>query len=188
MPTTDVNQIVVAANGVVSVAAVGTTAPTDPTTALAAGWVNLGYVTEAGVKFKDTKTIQDVNAWQSFYPVRKIITAKDATLEFSLEQWTINTIMLAFGGGSYTQTGSPPKFTYHPPSPSSVDLRAMCIDWQDGTKNFRLYIARGLVQDAVETQLVRQNASELPIVFAAVPTSSSVDAYTLFTDDPAFSS
>lgn len=187
MPS-DANQIVVAANGLVSVAAVGTTAPTDPTTTLPAGWVSLGFVSEAGVKFKDEKTIADINGWQSFYPLRKIITAKAATLEFELIQFQLTTIQLAFGGGTFTQTGSPPKFTYHPPSPSSLDSRALCVDWQDGTKNYRLYLPKGLVQDAVETQLVRTDNLGLPIVFAATPVSSSVDAYTLFTDDPSFSS
>lgn len=179
--------IVVAGNGTVRVAPVGTTEPTTPTAAPSAAWLDLGFVTEDGVTFTDSKDIEDVLAWQSFYPVRKIITGKEATLAFSLREWDERTIPLAFGGGSVTNP-SAGVWRYAPPAPGTLDLRAMMIDWQDGSKNYRLIVPRGLVVEEVETNLTRTGSAELPITFSAIPASTSADPYKLLTDDIAFSS
>lgn len=183
----DADEIVIAANGIVRVAPVGTTAPTDPTSAPAAAWRHLGYVTEDGATFTDSKEIEDILAWQSFYPVRKIVTSKDARVSFALRQWNENTIPLAFGGGSVTNP-STGVWRYAPPSPEDIDERALMIDWQDGTKDYRLIIPKGIVTDAVETNLVRTDSAVLPITFAAVPASTSDDPWYLLTNDIAFSS
>jgi hypothetical protein len=183
----DADQIVVAANGTVYVAPVGTTQPTDPTSAPAAAWVDLGYITEDGATFTDSKEIEDILAWQSFYPVRKIVTGKEASASFALRQWNENSIPLAFGGGSVTNP-STGVWRYVPPNPEDLDERALMIDWQDGDKNYRLIIPKGLVTEAVETQLVRTGSAELPITFAAVPASTDDDPFVLITDDLAFSS
>ena len=185
MPNAD--SIVVAGNGTVYVAPVGSTQPTTPTASPAAAWLDLGYVSEDGVTFTESKDIEDVLAWQSFYPVRKIVTGKEASLAFVLREWDERSIALAFGGGTVTQP-SAGVWRYEPPAPGTLDLRAMMIDWQDGTKNYRLIIPRGLVVEAVETNLTRTGAADLPITFAAIPASTTDDAYILLTDSIAFSS
>lgn len=177
-------EIVVAGTGKVWVAATTATMPTDATTALAAGWTDLGYTSEDGVTFTDSKDIADVGAWQSFYPVRKIVTGKQATVAFALRQWNKDTVPLAFGGGTISAAGAGKKYT--PPSPDTIDSRAIVIEWTDGTKHYRLLVPNGLVQEAVETNLTRTAAGDLPITFAATPASASAAAYTLFTDDPSF--
>jgi hypothetical protein len=179
--------ITVAGDGTVRVAPVGTTQPTTPTGAPAAGWVDLGYVSEDGVTFTDSKDIEDVLAWQSFYPVRKIVTGKEATLAFVLREWDERTIPLAFGGGTLSSP-SAGVWRYVPPEPGTLDLRAMMIDWQDGAKNYRLIIPRGLVTEAVESNLTRTAAADLPITFAAIPLSTTDDPYILLTDAISFSS
>lgn len=182
----DANQIVVAANGTVYVAPVGTTQPTTPTATPAAAWKDLGFITEDGATFTDSKEIEDIQAWQSFYPVRKIINSKEVTLSFALQQWDEKTIPLAFGGGTITNP-SVGVWRYVPPSPETLDERALMIDWLDGVKAYRLIIPKGLVTEAVETQLVRTSEAELPITFSAVPTAGT-DAFILLTNDIAFSS
>lgn len=181
------DSIVVAANGTVYVAPVGSTQPTNPTSAPAAAWLDLGYVSEDGATFSESKDIEDVLAWQSFYPVRKLITGKEATLAFALREWDERSIPLAFGGGTISQP-SAGVWRYEPPLPGTLDLRAMMIDWQDGSKNYRLIIPRGLVVEAVETNLTRSAAADLPITFSAIPSSTADDAYILLTDSIAFSS
>lgn len=180
------DEIVVAANGKVRIAPVGTTQPTTPTGAPVAAWVDLGYTNEDGVTFTDTKEIEDILAWQSFYAVRKIVTGKEATLAFVLEQWNEASVPLAFGGGAVTQP-TPGVWKYVPPDPSTIDYRAMMIDWIDGSKNYRLIMPKGLVTEAVEVNLVRTGGAFLPITFSAVPATGS-DPYILLTDDIAFSS
>lgn len=180
------DEIVVGANGTVWVAATGSTQPTNPTSTPNASWVDLGYVNEDGATFTDSKDIEDINSWQSFYPTRKIVTGKEATLAFVLQQWNEATVPLAFGGGAVTQP-SPGVWRYAPPDPSQIDYRALMLDWQDGSKHYRLIFPKGLVTEAVESQVVRSGAAELPITFAAVPATGD-DPYILLTDDIAFSS
>ncbi|MGH2651763.1 MAG: hypothetical protein ACRDHK_11200, partial [Actinomycetota bacterium] len=178
-------QVVVGANGQVWVALDGATAPTDATTdpnTVDSDYANLGFASEEGATFNESKEITDIGAWQSFYPIRKIVTARAIAVSFMLRQWNRDTIEFALGGDV---TGSTGDFEFTPPSPEELDLRALILDWQDGDKNYRLYVPSGIVTGAVETNLVRTGAADLPIEFSAIDPGGA-DIYTIFTDDPAF--
>lgn len=177
------SQVVVGSNGKVWVAEIGTAAPTNATTALAAGWSDLGYVSEDGATFSEGKDITDINAWQSFYPIRYIVNSRQVTVSFTLRQWNNKTVEFALGG---TITGGPTDFTYTPPSPEELDLRQMALEWYDSSKSYRLYIRRGLVTENVETQLIRTDAANLPITFSAMDPGSGTAVYSLFTNDANF--
>lgn len=182
---TDSGEIVVGANGAVSVAPlVGASAPTDATSALGSGWVDLGYVSEDGATFTDSRTVTPIPVWQSFYPARRVVTERDATLAFVLRQWNTATIRLAFGGGDIS--GSAPNFTYTPPEPDELDERQLCLDWQDGDRSFRLYMPKGIVTDNVATNIVRTGPADLPITFGVTP-DAGADPYSIFVADAAFS-
>lgn len=178
------SEVVVGGTGHIWVGPVDATPPSDATTAMdSAEWTELGFASEAGVTFTDSKTLVNIMAWQSFYPIRRIISDRDSTLAFVLRQWSGATVQFAFGGGLVEDNGG--EFTYTAPSPEVVDERSLAVEWQDGNKHYRLYFPRGLVTDAVETNLVRTAAADLPITFGVI-SDGSVDAYTLFTDDTAF--
>lgn len=177
------DQIVVASNGTVYVGETSASAPTDATSSLS-GFTELGFVTEDGVTFTDSKTNEPINVWQSFYPVRRVVTEKEATVTFSLRQWNNTTIPLAFGGGTISGTGP---FTYTPPAPEDLDERSLVVDWQDGEKSYRLYFGKGMVTEAVETNLTRTGSAVLPITFSVTPAAGD-DPYLLFVDDDEFSS
>lgn len=49
--------------GAISVAPLGSTLPTDATTALDAAFVNLGYVSEDGLTNGSSRTVNDIKAW-----------------------------------------------------------------------------------------------------------------------------
>lgn len=183
--TTNASELVVGANGSVHVAPLGTPVPTDPTTAYDAAFKDLGFNTEAGVKLRDAKTMQEIKGWQSFYTIRRIITARDLLITFSLMQWNEDTVPLAFGGGTITATGGG-VHKYTPPAPQTIDERMLGVDWVDGTKHYRLLVFRGMVTDAVETELTRQKESDLPIAFG-LTADGVTDPWLLYTDDPAFS-
>lgn len=183
--TQTASEIVVGADGSINVAPVGTAAPTDPTSAYSATWKELGFASEAGVKLHDAKTLVNIKAWQSRYTVRRIVTDHDFTAAFALIQWDKVSVPLAFGGGEVT-TPTPGVFRYAPPDAAFLDERTLGIDWQDGDKSYRLIIPRGIVQDAVDTELVHAKESELPIVFGVI-TDGTVDPWYLLTDDLSFS-
>lgn len=179
----DTNQIRVGANGKVLVAPVGTTAPADYAASWPAGWIDLGYTSEDGVKISDSKDMEEIEVWQLFYAARRVITKRDFTLEFTLRQWSKYTVPLAFGGGTISAAGG--GYKYSPPSAATIDERAMGIEFVDNTTVYRFIVPRGLVSDAVETSAVRNAAADLPIKFGIIG-QASVDPYTILTNDPAF--
>jgi hypothetical protein len=182
----DASELVVASNGSVHVAPVGTTLPDDPTEALAGAFAELGFVTEDGVTLTVTPEITDYRAWQARSPVRRELTAQELMIGFALEQWNGETIPLAFGGGAITEP-SPGVFRYDfPTDTDSLDERSLVVDWQDGDRNYRAVFERGNVTEAVETNLVRSALAVLPIGFKALePAAGGAVAYVL-SDDPAF--
>jgi hypothetical protein len=179
----DTGQIRVAANGQIRVAPITATLPANIDAAYSGDWVDLGYASEDGVQFTDGKTIENIPVWQLFYAARRIVTEKDAFLVFALRQWSGDTVTLAFGGGDLTADG-PGQYRYTPPTPETIDERALAVDWQDGTINYRLLVPRGLVTENVETQLVRSAAADLPITFGIIG-DETLDPWILLTDDPA---
>lgn len=180
----DADQIVVAGTGRVLVAAVGTTAPTGVSGAYAAGWTEVGYTTEDGVTFSDSKDVEDRAAWQSLYPVRRLVTGRSSSVSFTLLEWSASTVPLAFGGGAVTEP-SAGVFKYTPPDPEDIDERALSVEWTDGTKIYRLVIPRGNVSEGVETNLTRTGAAELPITFSVLG-SDATAPWHMLTNDPAF--
>lgn len=182
----NVDEIVVGANGSLWAAPVGTTAPADQDAAPGAGWVDLGYASEDGVTVTDSKTLEKIPVWQLFYAARQIVTERDLALGFVLRQWNADTVKLAFGGGEVTEpVPASGNYKFTPPDPEAIDERSLLIDWQDGTKHYRLVIVRGMVTDNVETNLVRTAAADLPITFGLLGDDAGEPWY-LLTNDPAF--
>lgn len=182
-PSSD--QVLVGASGTVYVAAYNLiTAPTAYDSALDADLVQLGYLTEDGVSIKDSKDVTEIKAWQTPYPVRRLITGRTFEVSFSLEQWNWQSLPFALGGGILTEPTAG-KYKYTPPDADDLDERGMVIDWADGTKLYRLFIPRGIVTEQVETNIKRTDAAVFPITFAAIFDGTN-PTYTLFTNDPAF--
>lgn len=181
----DSDEVVVGATGLVRVAPIGTAIPASISVAYAAGWVDLGFVSEDGVSWTDGKSTSPIRAWQSFYDIRTLIESREGTLSFNLLQWNRETVELAFGGGTWTEEIADTDFKYVPPPASTVDERMLAVDWLDGVRLYRLIFARGIVTENVETNLVRTSAAELPISFSLLG-SDSGDPWELHTNDPVF--
>ena len=179
----DASQVLVGANGSLHFAPLGTTMPTDLTTALDAAFVDVGFITSDGARWRDGKSVNPVNPWQSFYKIRSIVDSRENQVQAELLQWNKDTIALAFGGGTVTEP-SAGVFQYDPPSPQTVDQRMMVLEWQDGTRNYRLlYFACELVDD-VEVTLARSAPGTLPITVEAIDDGTN-PIYRLLTDDGA---
>lgn len=182
----DSDEILIGANGAIRVAPVGTALPADIAAAWPAGWVDLGFAGDDGVKVTDSKGVGQVDVWQSFYPARRFITDRDLHAEFVLRQWNLVNVELAFGGGTVTEdTPDSGHFRYVPPDPEFIDERALGVDWADGIRNYRLILPRGMVTDNVETTLARKAPADLPINFGILGVDGQAP-WILLTDDPAF--
>lgn len=181
----DSDEVVVGANGQIFVAPVGTAQPADMA-AFSASWIDLGFANEDGVTVTVGKDVENIGAWQSMFPIRRVVTARDMSLSFALRQWNEVNLPLAWGGGTVTTDAGPPvHHRYEPPSPEDLDERALAIEWLDGAKVYRLFVARGIVMEAVESVINKGVASDLPITFGAV-SDTGILPFTLETTDPAF--
>jgi hypothetical protein len=178
----NVEDVVVASNGSVFVAAVGAAEPTSPTASYSGSWTDIGFISENGVQDSTGRTITDINAWQSFYPIRQVVTAITKKITFAMREWKTDNIIFAFGGGSVSGG------QYTPPQPQDINETAMGVDWSDGDKHYRLILRRGVVSDNVDTTLSRAAAADLSIGYTLLgPPVGITDAWILLTDDPAFS-
>lgn len=181
----DSDEILVGANGSLAVAPVGSTMPTDATTDLDAAFIDLGYLTDDGAAWKDTKSVAGVPAWQSYYDVRKIVESRANMISGELLQWNKSTLALAFGGGTITEPVSESgEFQYDPPDPEDLDERAVCLTWADGTRNYRLIYWRAFLTSDIEVMFKRSEAAKMPFEFEALPHSTN-PIYRLLTDDAA---
>jgi len=183
----DATEVVVGANGDVYVAPVGTNLPLDVDDALDPAFSEaLGFTSEDGVTATDGKTTENIGAWQSFYPLRTLVTERNFTVAFVLRQWNQDTVSLAFGGGTFTATGS--HTTYTPPDPAYIDERVLIVDWEDGDDQFRLVVPRTIVSEDVETQITRTAAADLSITMTVLAPAEGNEPWLFMTNAVRFSS
>ena len=88
--------------GAIFIAPVGTTLPTDSTTALAAAFVELGYASDAGVVNSESRETETIKAWGGD-TVLKPFTGKEDTFKFTLiEALNVNALKLVYGDSNVT--------------------------------------------------------------------------------------
>jgi hypothetical protein len=178
----DAAEIHVASDGSVSAAAVGSTMPTDPTTALDGAFFDLGYLTEDGVTFTSTPTVEELRAWQEADPVRRLTTQRALTVSGSLMQVNQTNFVTVFGGSWTSPSAGVYKFT--PPLPQdALGESAVVVRSQDGDKNNNYNIFRANITEAVESTLSRSAAQLLPFTFSALSPSGGGASWEFLTDD-----
>lgn len=93
-----------AVGGAVSVAAVGSTLPTDASTALDAAFNNLGYCGEDGLVNSNSQSITDIKAWGGA-KVLGVLEEKTDTFTFKLlEVLNVNVLKAVYGDDNVTGT------------------------------------------------------------------------------------
>ncbi|GGV91580.1 phage tail protein [Streptomyces massasporeus] len=181
----DADNVRVALNGSVYIAPKGTTAPADLTTAWPAGWVDLGYLSDDGVEMSYSTESEDINAWQSLSPVRKVLTGVDMTLGFTAIELKTQTMTLYFPSATMSDvSGTVHKLSI--PAAPSPDERAIGLEWVDGDITNRLIIARGEVTDREAITLARSGAVGLGMTVSAYADTAPEIAVWL-SNDPAWS-
>lgn len=175
--------IVVAGRTHVYVAPKATAAPVDATTAMGAGWANLGYTTADSLSFSTSPEFENVESAQSDYPVRKFQTKDGGKVSVDLQEWTTASFQAVFGGGTVTVTSG--KAKYVPPRIGQRVEVSCVIEVIDGGKHYRYVIPRCFQEEGVQSDLHKGKETTLPLRFDILG-DDGVDAWYLLTDDPAF--
>lgn len=181
----DADNVRVGLNGNVYIAPLGTTAPTDLTTAWGAGWSDLGYLSDDGVEMNYSTDSEDITAWQSLSPIRKVLTSVDMTLQFTALELKTMTVTLYFPSATMTDISGTVHSLAIPAAPSR-DERAIGLEWVDGSVTNRLVIPRGEVTDRDSITVGRSDAVGLNMTVSAYATSAPEIA-TWLSNDPAWS-
>lgn len=181
----DADQIVVGQNGEIFTAPETASLPANESTALNAVFRELGYASEDGVTLTDSRTLEDIRVWQSFYPVRRITTERLFTVAFVAVQWNQAVLETAFGA-EVEHLGSG-HYKLHAPAPEALDIRSVIVDWHDGDKDYRLVVPRAIIAETVEARIARNAAAQLPLTLSVLAEEGGEPWYIL-SNDPALAS
>lgn len=184
----DSSQIVVAGTGTVWIAPYGTTLPTGATSVLEtldAAFVDLGFTTEDGVTLNDGVSVDEINAWQSSYPVRRLVSEYTGSVAFDLLQWSKDIFeQVLHGVVTETVVNTVHKFT--PTRDGVVAEKSIIIDFADGAEDYRWVFPKvGLAAD-IEIPLVRTAAAAIPTEWGVVG-GDAAGAWFMLTSDQNFS-
>jgi hypothetical protein len=147
--------------GLLYIAALSSTEPTDLATGWPGAWTLLGY-TEDGSKFTYTLTVGDVMVAEEFDPIKKVTTARQGLVEFSLAEMTATNLKRALNGGTIVSGGAFVTFT--PPVPGAEVRTMLGFQSQDGLERWvwRQCLQGGAV--ALERRKA-PNKTKIPMAF-----------------------
>lgn len=172
-------------NGNVYVAPKGTAAPADLTTAWGAAWKDLGYLNDDGVEMEYSTDVEDIAAWQSLSPVRRVLSSVDMTLGFTAIELKSQTITLYFPDSTITEVTPGTVFRLDIPAAPDPAEFAFGFEWVDGTVTNRVVIPRGEVTDRESVNFQRGEAVGLGMTVSAYA-SSAPELATWLSNDPAW--
>ena len=108
--------------GAIWVAPKGTTLPTDATTALAGTYKLLGFTSDAGVTISESRTTDEIRAWEGRTVVYNTVTEYTESVSFTPIQVNGDVAKLTWGAGNVTVTSST-LYAKH----SAANLDPVCI-------------------------------------------------------------
>lgn len=149
------------------IAPVGTAYPTDATTAFAAGWSTLGYVSEDGVTLSRSTDSEDLYAWQSKAPLRTVMTSVSLTLQFTLLEISARNLALYFGEATPADADA---YEIEVRSDTPVQEWAIAIATADGDSVQRIIFPRATLSENGDIELKAAELSGLEVTLSALDT------------------
>ena len=163
-------------------AKLGTTLPTDATTALPAAYLTAGYVTEAGLTISSATATTDITAYGVSTPVRTLVTG--TTLTGSLTFLETNAVTQAIfrrlplpgdtGGPTVTPATGALAMTE---GPSRVQSYVAVFTASDGTNLIRKVCPNIQITDRGDEVISQAAAITYPVTFTAYPDSTGIAVY-----------
>lgn len=160
-------------------APLGTTAPTDVSTAWAVGWLPLGLLSEDGASESRDQDMTDHYAWGGIL-VRTTRSKHKRTITITALEDNLTVFGLVNPGSTaVTATGTTTRTVKVPTS----DPRAFGLELRDGDVKKRRVIPRGEVVEVGEVSLSDSEMTAFELTINVYPDSSGV-LYMDITDDP----
>jgi len=119
--------------GVLYVAPVGSSEPSDLSTAWPAAWKLIGY-TDEGSSLDFEAKYEDVEVAEEVEPVKTVLSSRSASLSFAMAEVTARNLSIAMNGGTITTAAGVTTFT--PPDPSAQRELALGFESDDGQERW----------------------------------------------------
>lgn len=145
--------------GTLYAAPIGTTEPSDASSALPSAWREIGW-TEDGSTLNYEITTADVEVEEEFDPVKVVTTKRVGEVAFQMAQVTRANLALALNKGASGQTGTG---ILEPPDPGDEVRVMLVLDTEDGAR----YLFRRCVQSG-RISINRKKAPDkatIPVTF-----------------------
>ena len=162
----DSDNVRVAVSGAVYVAPTGTAAPTDSSTALNVGFVDLGYVSADGIVENIDRTTTQIRAWQNGSLVREVTSEGTYSVDLTFIETSEAVLELYYGT---TNTGG--AFDVDPTSTGG--RKSFVIDVVDGNTVERTYIPSGEITAVGQRTLASGEAIGYQVTITAYADAGS---------------
>jgi hypothetical protein len=170
-----------APDGSVYVAAVGTTLPTTATMGLNVAFKEAGFVSEDGIQLTPKVEFTDIMAWQSAVPVKTSLDTASFEIQFTMIEVKLDTWQLYFFNTTATNSFGQGKMAMLS-NPGSQE-KSVIIDWTDDSGDHnRLVLPKAVLSDRDNMSLVRNKAIATGVTFRALD-SAGYFAY-LYSTNP----
>lgn len=158
--------------GLLYVAPIGTTEPTDASGTLDTAWREVGY-TEAGATITTETTYEAIEVAEELEPIRYEPTARTTTLAFEMAQATAKNLGLALNKGANV---SDTIASLGPPALGADVSVMLCLNTEQGA---RWLFYSGKNSGALEIQRVKNGKTLIPASFN-IEKVTGKDHFTVF--------
>ena len=147
-----------------------TALPTNSTTALAAGYLEVGYISEDGITQSISSDVTDIKAWQNGDVVRKVQTSHDLTYQFTMIETSAESLKVYYADADASLTAVE---VTGGQSPREVWV----LEVADGVNDIRIVLPDAQVTERGDVSYKNDEAIAYPVTITAYPDSSGVKAY-----------
>ena len=83
--------------------------------------------------------------------------------------------------------GTTPEWKYSAPLGSdAIKEWKLAVNWTDKGYDYRFYVPRATLADVTEVQVLRTEATDIPVTFDMLDPGGGASPFTIFTEDPGF--
>lgn len=165
--------------GILYIAPLGSTEPSDLSTEWDAAWVEVGY-THEGSTFGFDQTFEDVPVEEEYDPIDTLQTGRQISVSFAAAEITATNLQRAFNGGEIT-SGSD-IVTFEPPAAGEV-TRVM-LGWEADDSKERWVFRRCVQVGSVEmARRKAPNKATIPLQFRATKPDGEQPFKAILLDD-----
>lgn len=160
--------------GILYIAPVGSTPPTDLVSPWDAAFVELGYTAE-GSKYTEETTVSEVIAAEEIDPIHIGVDARKVKLSMTLLQWTATNLARALNGGTITAgTGI---VTFEPHAPGDDVYRMLGHESHDGTVRTWFYQGKQIGNVESEHKRAASDNAKIPAEWQFIAPAPNIRPY-----------